>query len=82
MQRLYKKKWKLLKLQITQTRHPKSVVDGRKDGWSGSSLDLLWKIDAGKIYDRIQLNNQQVHNEMTWLVCYIYLLNIYIVKRP
>ena len=29
MQSLNKKKWKLLELQITQTRHPKSVADGR-----------------------------------------------------
>ena len=27
MQSLNKKEWKLLELQITQTRHPKSVVD-------------------------------------------------------
>ena len=36
MQSLNKKKWKLLELQITQTRHPKSVADGQTDGQSGS----------------------------------------------
>ena len=35
MQSLNKKEWKLLQLQITQTRHPKSVVGGQTDGWSG-----------------------------------------------
>ena len=24
-----------MELQITQTRHPKSVADGRMNGWSG-----------------------------------------------
>ena len=32
MQSLNKKEWKLLELQITQTRHPKSVADRRTDG--------------------------------------------------
>ena len=32
IQSLNKKEWKLLELQITQTRHTKSVADGRTDG--------------------------------------------------
>ena len=34
MQNLNLKKWKLLELQITQTRHPKSVADKQMDGQS------------------------------------------------
>ena len=32
MQSLNEKEWKLLELQITQTRHPKSVADRQTDG--------------------------------------------------
>ena len=35
MQRFNKKELKLLELQITQTRHPKSAADERMDGRSG-----------------------------------------------
>ena len=34
MQSSNKKDWKILELQIKQTRHPKSVADGQMDGRS------------------------------------------------
>ena len=42
MQSLNKKEWKLLELQITQTRHPKSVADRQTDGWTLLQLDTSW----------------------------------------
>ena len=41
MQMLNNKERKLLELQITQTRHPKSVVDGCKDGRGKDRVDPL-----------------------------------------
>ena len=44
MQSLNKKERKLLELQITQTRHPKSVADRRTGGWSGPTTRPVLEI--------------------------------------
>ena len=62
MQSLNKKEWKLLELQITQTRHHKSVADGQSGPTSSTAfakatqVKMLLKLDAiniENIYDYI-----------------------------
>ena len=52
MQSLIIKELILLELQITQTRYPKSVADGRTEG--GALLDLLSQV-FGKITMKVKL---------------------------
>ena len=56
MQSLNIKELKLLKLQITQTWHPKSAADGQTDGWTITRPAFI-KVIQVKIFTRYSFLN-------------------------